>query len=99
MAKTYLVNPNGYICQVMRVQGVPRVSCFRIYGNKKGAIFTKNEPITCKIGSACNSCLQVENSIKLGRYNGLYWYSIIFCQQITHIIIDYQQFYEHNLEK
>ena len=72
LAKTYLVNPQGYICQVIRAQGNPRVCCFRILGNRKSSLFSKGDIVTCKPGSPCPPCGQVENSINIGRYVGLY---------------------------
>jgi hypothetical protein len=72
LAKTYLVNTAGYICQVLRVQGSPRVCCFRLISAKPAGLFGKNELAFCKVGSACPACQQVENSINIGRYVGLY---------------------------
>lgn len=59
LAKTYLVNPQGYVCQVIRAQGSPRVCCFRILGSKKLSLFSKSDTTSCKLGSPCNPCAQV----------------------------------------
>jgi hypothetical protein len=58
LARTYLVNPTGYICQVLRVQGVSKVCCFRLMSIKIGMLF-KHEIIVCKTGHPCDACAQV----------------------------------------
>ena len=72
LAKTYLVNTAGYICQVIRAQNAPKVTCFRITGFKGNTLFGNREVVACKPGSPCPPCLQVEYSLSIGRYNGLY---------------------------
>ena len=50
LARTYLVNTAGYICQVLRVQGSPKVCCFRLTSAKQAGLFGKNELTYCKVG-------------------------------------------------
>lgn len=71
--KGYLINTAGYICQVLYAQGVPRVTCFRVIQAKPNSLFASSvRQIECKLGSPCSNCMQMENSLKLGRYAGMY---------------------------
>jgi hypothetical protein len=72
--KGYLVNTAGFVCQVLRVQGVARVCCFRLMQAKSNNIFNSSSMklVECKAGHPCDNCAQMENSIRLGRYSALY---------------------------
>jgi hypothetical protein len=59
LAKTYLVNTAGYVCQVLRVLGTPKVTCFRITGFRGTSLFGNKEIVVCKAGSPCPPCAQV----------------------------------------
>ena len=59
LSRTYLINTIGYICQVLRVQGIPRVCCFRLISAKMGGLFSKNEVNICRAGFPCPPCSQV----------------------------------------
>lgn len=68
-----LINTAGYVCQVLYVQGVKKVSCYRVICRKEGNIFSPQPRLTdCRPGNCCDNCTQMEYSLSIGRYKGLY---------------------------
>ena len=72
LAHGHLVNTVGYVCQVRKVGKGARVSCFRLVSVKEGGLFSKAAEVFCTFDAPCKGCGDVNNSLEVGRYKGLY---------------------------